>query len=104
MTEATKAMRFKSARQQLLYARDEAEILRLLRHAMAELSAVEIAVLPPECRDIPDASALHDVAVSCLHHDLRCRADPEIGELIRQVAELYAAASVRLSHLHHQRA
>ena len=97
-------MRFQKARQQLLYARDETEILRLLRDAMADLTPVEIAVLPPECREVRDARALHDAAVGCLHHDLRCRADPEIGELIRQVAELYAAASVRLSHIQHQRA
>ena len=96
-------MRFKRTRELLLYARDEVEVLRLVRDAIAHLDPGELAALPPECRDIKKGESVHSAAVSCLHQDLRLRGDPDVGELVRQVAELYAAASVRLSHLEHQR-
>ena len=98
-------MRFKDIRQQLLYARNADEIYRLLSQALSGLSPLELAALPPECRDaLASVHHIHTAAVTCLHHDLKHRSDPDVGELVRQVAEMYASASVRLSHIEHQRA
>ena len=45
---------------------------------------------------------LHEVAVSLLHCDLKHRGEPGAADLLRQLAELYAAASVRLSTIQHR--
>ena len=98
-------MRFMNTRQRILYAQDANEIYALLREALSALSPDELALLPDACwRCLASPHDIHTAAVSCLHHDLKHRADPEVGTLVRQVAELLASASVRLSHIEHQRA
>lgn len=97
-------MRFAKMRQALLIARDERQIAQVLRDGIAAVTAEEMETLPPECRIIMLATGddrdIHGDAVTLLQADLSQRGDPGVGELLRELGEVYAAASVRLSQLH----
>lgn len=91
--------RFKPSREMLLTAQDEREIRRTLNGALAEVSPEEMKSLPKECQLAIAERDLHSAAVLVLRCDLMHRGEPGTGDLLRQLAELYAAASVRLSQL-----
>jgi len=91
--------RFKSSREGLLAARDEREIRRILNEALADLTPEEVKSLPRESQLAIAESDLHGAAVMMLRCDLMHRGEPGTGDLLRQVAELYASASVRLSQI-----
>lgn len=91
--------RFKTSRERLLAAREEREIRRVLNEALADVSPEEVQSLPKECQLAIAESDLHAAAVMMLRCDLMHRGEPGSGDLLRQVAELYASASVRLSQI-----
>ena len=91
--------RFKTSREMLLAARDEREIRRVLNEALAGLAPEEVESLPKEAKLAIAENDLHAAAVMMLRSDLTHRGEPGTGELLRQVAELYASASVRLSQI-----
>ena len=91
--------RFKTSREMLLAARDEREIRRILNEALSDLTPEEVKALPKESRLAMAESDLHGAAVMMLRSDLMHRGEPGTGDLLRQVAELYASASVRLSQI-----
>lgn len=97
--------RFRSAREIILTAHDQAEVERVLMEALGQLAPQEIESLPIEGRQVlvDRRVDIHAAAVVLLQCDLRHRGDPEIGELTRQLAELFASASVRLSEIEHRR-
>jgi hypothetical protein len=98
--------RFRSYREAILSARNSTEIVRVLNEAVSTLAPEELRVLPGDCREaLVDRSAenIHAIAVTLLQCDLRHRGERDVGELIRQTAELYAWASVRVSQLEHTR-
>ena len=97
--------RFREYRERLLTARDADQVARILLEATSNLAPEELRALPDECREaLAERGAdIHTVAVTLLHCDLRHRGERDIGEVIRQTAELYAWASVRLSQLEHMR-
>ena len=97
--------RFRTPRELILTAPDRSEVERILMEALAQVTPQEIASLPIECRPvvIDRRADTHDAAVLLLQCDLKYRAEPESGELVRQLAELFPSASVRLSQLDHRR-
>ncbi len=90
-------------RQGVLEAREERAIAHLLQSAIADISDEEMRTLPEECRGALAAGDIHSAAVMLLRSDLAHRGEPVMGELLRQLAELYATASVRLSLIEHHR-
>ena len=96
--------RFKTSREALLVAANEREIAHLLRDALGQMTPDELRSLPEECRRALDGNHgdIHAAAVTLLHMDLKHRGEQGIGELLRQIGELYAAASVRLSLIQHR--
>lgn len=96
--------RFKTSREALLVASNEPEIQHLLRDAMGQMTPDELASLPDEARfALLDREAdVHTAAVTLLQCDLKHRGEQGIGELLRQIGELYACASVRLSQIRHR--
>ncbi len=92
--------RFRAPRETLLIAREESEIQRILSDALATLLPDEIDALPAECTRALAmvASDLPAAAVILLQQDLRHHGDSR-GKLLRQLAELHAAASVRLTQI-----
>jgi hypothetical protein len=96
--------RFRTVREIILTARDAQGVERALEDALARLAPEEIAALPRDCREaVLDRRAdLHAAAVTLLQCDLKYRGDRDIGELVRQLAELFASASVRLSQIEHR--
>ena len=97
--------RFRTPRELILTAYDTAEVERILTEALGHLTPQEIESLPIECRHvlIDRRTDIHTAAVELLQCDLKHRGDPGIGELARQLAELFASASVRLSQIEHRR-
>lgn len=97
-------MRFKIPRQLLLTAVSGQEIKRILFEAVGQVDPQELQALPSECLAfIADRHAeIHDAAVTLLHSDLKHRGEEGVGDLLRQLAELYASASVRLSQIAHR--
>lgn len=94
--------RFKSSREMLLVAQDEREIRRILNGALADVTPEEMRTLPRESQLAIAESDLHGAAVMMLRCDLMHRGEPGTGDLLRQLAELYASASVRLSQIEHR--
>jgi hypothetical protein len=96
-------MRFRAYREAILHARNEREVEIIVRGAIGTLTPEELDVLPEECRKLLFQSNvdIHTVAVELLQCDLRHRGERETGDLTRQIAELYAWASVRVSALAH---
>ncbi|HET9578436.1 MAG TPA: hypothetical protein VFP44_11445 [Usitatibacter sp.] len=97
--------RFKTSRELLLTAHSEDEVARTLFDAVGQVDPDELKRLPPECREVvvKRHTDIHDAAVTLLQSDLRHRGEDALGELLRQLAELYAAASVRLGQIEHRR-
>ena len=96
--------RFRTTREHLLTAKDEQEIERLLADALGQLAPEEVRALPPDCHHaVVNRNDVHSAAVVLLQCDLMHRGDPDIGELMRLLGELFAAASVRLSQIEHHR-
>lgn len=98
-------MRFQIFRKNVLAARSDEEIVRAIKDALAMVKTDELAKLPEEAQDVlvHKPTDLHSSAVTLLHCDLAHRGEPERGDLLRQLAELYASASVRLSMIEHRR-
>jgi hypothetical protein len=96
--------RFRTVREIILTARGAQDVDRALSDALGRLAPEEIAALPRDCREaVLDRRAdLHVAAVTLLQYDLKYRGDRDIGELVRQLAELFACASVRLSQIEHR--
>jgi cation transport regulator ChaB len=96
-------MRFRTFREALLNARNEREVTLILKEAIGNLTPDELKALPEECRTVlvDRRTDLHAAAVTMLQCDLRHRGERDIGDLTRQIAELYAWACVRLSQLEH---
>lgn len=96
--------RFKTSREALLVAGNESDIHHLLRDALGQMTPDELASLPDEARFalIDREADLHMAAVTLLQCDLKHRGEEGIGELLRQIGELYAAACVRLSQIQHR--
>jgi hypothetical protein len=46
---------------------------------------------------------IHSAAVALLQCDLKHRGEEGVGELLRQLAELFSSASVRISQIRHSR-
>ena len=97
--------RFRTTREQILTARQQEDVDRLVQEAVAHLSPEEIKSLPQECRSVIAGGErdIHSAAVVLLQCDLRYRGEPGIGETLRQLAELFACASVRVSQIEHRR-
>lgn len=97
--------RFRTQRELILTARDAPEVQRLVAEALGQLTPDEVESLPVECRYvvIDRRIDMHTAAVVLLQCDLKHRGDPDTGELTRQVAEVFSAASVRLSQIEHRR-
>ena len=98
-------MRFQLPRAHILSATSEREVERILFDAIGQIDPEELRVLPEEA--LPVLANLHadiqESAVTLLHCDLRHRGDATAAsELLRQVAELYAWASVRISQIRHR--
>ena len=91
--------RFKSSRASILAAKNEREVRRVLEEAVSGLDGEEMRSLPDECQRALTEKDLHAAAVLMLRCDLMHRGEAQAGELLRQLAELYASASVRLSQL-----
>ena len=93
-------MRFRAPREAIFSANNESEIQRILERALAGVAPDEIDVLPAEARRAlaQTKTDLTSAAVTLLQQDLLHRGDAG-GELLRQLAELTAAASVRLMQL-----
>lgn len=96
--------RFRIPRELILTAQ-EGQVERILTEALGGLTPEEIESLPVECRLLVTDPAvdIHTSAVTFLQSDLKYRGDTQIGELVRQLAELFASASVRLSQIEHRR-
>ena len=96
--------RFKTNRELLLTSTSQQEIARILFDAVGQVDPDELKTLPEECVSVATNrhADIHDAAVTLLHSDLKHRGDEGMGELLRQLAELYAAASVRLSQIEHR--
>lgn len=96
--------RFKTSREALLVASNEHDIAQLLRDALGHIAPEELAQLPDDARyALADRQHdLHTAAVCLLQCDLKHRHDSTGAELLRQLAELFASASVRLSQLEHR--
>ena len=97
-------MRFKISRAQILSAASGREVERILFDAIGQVDPAELKALPAETLSVLGNrhADLHDAAVTMLHADLKHRGEPGMGELLRQLAELYASASVRLSQIQHR--
>jgi hypothetical protein len=98
-------MRFRAAREHILNALSTESVERVLFDALGQVDPEELKALPEECLPIlaNRHADLHESAVSLLHFDLRHRDEGAKGELLRQIAELYASASVRISQIEHRR-
>jgi hypothetical protein len=96
--------RFKTSREALWVASTERDIKHLLRDALGQMTPEELASLPHEARFamIDREPDVHTAAVALLQCDLKHREEGDGAQLLRQVAELYASASVRLSQLQHR--
>ncbi|HXS51726.1 MAG TPA: hypothetical protein VN782_04270 [Usitatibacter sp.] len=93
-------MPFKTTREALLVAQDEREVARLVLAAIGEVPQEELRRLPHECVIALAETDIHAAAVALLHCDLSLQGlAPEVAELVRQLALLYATASARLTQV-----
>lgn len=92
---------FKQFRQAVLTAADARAVRGALLECLTEMRA-EISLLPPECQAaLAEREADIDVvAMTLLHADMAFKGDPAVGAVLRDVANVYAAASVRLTQIH----
>jgi len=97
--------RFITSRELILSAREEPEVERLVTEALGHLAPEEVESLPPECRYVvvDRRVDIHSAAVALLQCDLKHRGEEGVGELLRQLAELFSSASVRISQIRHSR-
>jgi hypothetical protein len=98
-------MRFRSVREEILDAHSVEGVERVLFDALGRIEPDELKTLPEECLAIVAnrRTDIHETAVTLLHCDLRHRGEGLMAELLRQLAELYASASVRISQIEHRR-
>jgi len=89
----------------ILTARDAQDVEHRLADALSQLAPEEVEALPLDCRHVVTDRRVdgHTAAVVLLQCDLKHRGEPGMGELMRQLAELFASASVRLSQIEHRR-
>jgi len=99
-------MRFRAARENILHAHTAHEVERILFDALGQVDPDELKTLPEESFPVVANrhTDIHHAAVTMLHCDLKHRGEGAMGELLRQIAELYASASVRISQIEHRRA
>ena len=91
---------FKRCRIAILSAPDERAVRSLLVECLSEIQE-EISMLPPRCQEIlaEQAPDLHAIAVVLLWADLSFTGDSAVGAVLKEVANIHAAASVRLGQL-----
>jgi hypothetical protein len=96
-------MRFQTPRAQILSASSEREVERVLYDAVGQVDPEELKTLPEDVLPVLGKlrGDVHDAAVTLLHCDLKHRGEEGVSDLLRQLAELYASASVRISRLRH---
>lgn len=92
---------FSVVRESILSAPDEREARRLISEALSSVTVGEVASLPIECRwaIVTGSLDFHSAAVELLQCDLKYNGDETTGDLLHQMAELFACASVRFSQL-----
>ena len=93
--------RFEATRKNLLSAGSDREIERVLFEAIGQVDPDELRLLPPECLAVVASrrADMHDAAVTLLQYDLKHHGEEAVGVLLQQLAQVYAAASVRLSQI-----
>jgi len=87
-------------RDALFVAPDEPTVVAIVRDYVGTLDAGVIGLLPPECRESLGGHVdVQSAAVALLHSELGFRGNDELGRLLHEVAQTFAAASIRLSRL-----
>ncbi len=93
--------RFRKCRDALLAAHDEAAIERLVRECMEQVQPNELEALPKDCKHVVMGRArnIHEAAVTLLHAELALESAAADRGVLYEIAQVYAAASVRLTKL-----
>ena len=87
-------------RDALNHARNETELIDVVRNYISALNASVVETLPPDCQAaLRDPSDIQAAAVTILQGELAFRGDGEMGALLHEIAHTFAAASVRLTRL-----
>ncbi|HUQ10998.1 MAG TPA: hypothetical protein VM146_11845 [Steroidobacteraceae bacterium] len=91
---------FSRCRQAILTAADERAVHMLLHECLSDVRH-EIYKLPAACQELlaRDEIDIHEAAVELLRADLAFTGDPASGALLRELANVHAAASVRIGQL-----
>ena len=92
--------RFHKWRDALNVAPDEKSLREVVREYVLAIDPGSLERMPPECRAALEPMAdLHAAAVTLLHAELAFGSHDEVGQLLHEVAQTFAAASIRLSRL-----
>jgi hypothetical protein len=91
--------RFHNWRDRIQSARDESAIARLIDDYALTLSPVMVESLPGTCREALSNRSLEHAALALLQAEMGFEGAPEVKALLHEIANTYAAASVRLASL-----
>jgi hypothetical protein len=96
--------KFQKWRDALQIAPNEHTVTGVMRDYLAGIDPGALAKLPAECREALASDDIQSAAVALLHSELTYRGDPDLGEILHEVAHTFAVASVRISRLRGQAA
>jgi hypothetical protein len=91
--------RFERWREVIHAASDEQAVEQAVREYAATIPPAIASLLPPECQRALVDHDIQRAAVTLLHCDLAFQGDASVAEIVRQVAQAYAAASQRIARL-----
>jgi hypothetical protein len=91
--------RFSRWRARIQDAHSEDAIARIIQDYHMTLSPVMVASLPEACREALQNPDLGNAALTLLQGEMAFEGTPEVGALLHEIANTYAAASVRVASL-----
>jgi hypothetical protein len=91
--------RFQKWRDLLQAAHDKETIGRLMREYVQTIPPSVASLLPPDCQQALADPDLQAGAVAILHCELAFKGEPQVAEVLHEVAHTYAAASLRMARI-----
>jgi hypothetical protein len=91
--------RFQRWRDLLQAAHDEETIARLMRDYVETIPPSVASLLPPDCQHALADPNIQAAAVAILHCELVFKGEPQVAEVLHEVAHTYAAASLRMARI-----
>ena len=88
---------FRHWRVQIQNAHNENAIARVIQDHRLTLSPVMVESLPAACRETLNNSNLPHAALALLQAEMGFKGPPEVAALLHEIANTYAAASVRIA-------